>query len=524
MAESFQMKLKCIFNLSKEADNAKDDLAKFVKEANEAILVKGAPKGLAEKAAKISSWELRGSKLSLMIESGPHVRATAAVLRIKKALGSVLGEKYKVGIRGVNVTEFIVLIPTAQPPSKNMLEKIRAIPNVQEAKIEAAQLTVVFKPMTDLELKRNIPDRVLTLVSKELEEATKPVPVPAVAVQVLRQSPPKPIKFKEEPMKVAAQIGWIKEFPGRGQWIYTPPYTRLLEAIESILLDEVVKKLEFEPFMLPKLIPLEVMKHMPGYLDGIPEGMYYVCPPPRDPEAFAKFKEQFKVTKEVPKEELKQVIRDPEYVLAPAQCEPFWHFFFHEVLNVEDLPFKFYDRSGWTYRWEGGGVEGLVRLQEFRRIELVYYGRPDDVVEIRDNILNETVRTAGKTLDLEWRIVPGIPFFARAGEAQIDIRDSRNVPAYDVEIYLPYRGPRETVEWLEVTACFVHKTKFIDAFKIREVKSKDLWSGCTGMGISRWVAAFLAEHGFDVDKWPKAVRDRFGKYKLPRTLTWPLKR
>lgn len=524
MLSTPQMRLRCIITLSREAEKAREDIAKFVNEANTTILVKGVPQGQIEKAAKISDWDIKGDRLSLTIESGPHVRAPAAVLRIKKALGPVLGEKYKAGIRRVDVTDFTVVIPTAQIASKAVIEKIRTIPNVHEVTASITQLTVTFKPLTDSELKRNIPDRVLNLIMKELEELTKPPVSPVTVVEVLEQSPPKPIRVKEDPMVVALQLGWIKEFPGRGQWVYTPPYARLLEAVESLLVDEVVHKLDFQPFMLPKLIPLEVMKLMPGYLDGIPEGMYYVCPPPRDPEAFAKFKEQFKVTKEIPREELKRVIKDPEYVLAPAQCEPFWYFFFHEVLNVEDLPVKFYDRAGWTYRWEGGGVEGLVRVQEFRRIELVYFGNPDDVVKIRDCVLDESVRTAGKVLDLEWRVVPGIPFFARTAEMKVDIRDSRNIPAYDVEIYLPYRGPRETAEWLEVTACFVHKTKFIDAFKIREIKGRDLWSGCTGMGISRWVAAFLSEHGFDPDEWPKAVKDRFGKYRLPKTLTWPPKR
>jgi len=519
-----QMRLKCVITLSREAEKAKEDVAKFVAEANKTILAKGAPQGQVEKAAKISDWNIKGAKLSLTIESGPYVRAPAAVLRIRKALGQVLGEKHKVGIRGVDVTDFTVVIPTAKTAPKTSLEKIRAIHSVQDAIASITQLTVTFKPLTERELKRNIPDRVLNLIMKELEELTKPPVSPVAVVEVLKQSPPKPIRVKEDPMLVALRLGWIKEFPGRGQWIYTPPYSRLLEAIESLLVEEVVQKLDFQPYMLPKLIPLEVMKLMPGYLDGIPEGMYYVCPPPRDPEAFAKFKDQFKVTKEIPKEELKRVIKDPEYVLAPAQCEPFWYFFFHEVLNVEDLPIKFYDRAGWTYRWEGGGVEGLVRVQEFRRIELVYYGAPDDVVKIRDSILDESLRIADKVLDLEWRVVPGIPFFARTAEKKVDIRDSPNIPAYDVEIYLPYRGPRETAEWLEVTACFVHKIKFIDAFKIREMKGRDIWSGCTGMGISRWVAAFLSEHGFDPDKWPKAVRGRFGKYSLPKTLTWPPKR
>ena len=79
--------------------------------------------------------------------------------------------------------------------------------------------------------------------------------------------------------------------------------------------------------MLPKLIPLEVMKKMPGYLDDIPEGMYYCFPPPRDPNAFNEFKEKMKITKEISKETLKNSLKDPEYVLAPAQCEAFWQFY-----------------------------------------------------------------------------------------------------------------------------------------------------------------------------------------------------
>jgi seryl-tRNA synthetase len=199
-------------------------------------------------------------------------------------------------------------------------------------------------------------------------------------------------------------------------------------------------------------------------------------------------------------------------VLAPAQCEPFWYLFVGK--SLEDLPIKLYDRSGWTYRWEGGGVEGLVRVQEFKRVELVYYGFPDDVVKIRDSVLNENIRVADKLLDLEWRVVPGIPFFSKEAQAVLDVHDSYKVGAYDLEVYMPYRGKREEAEWLEISACFVHKTKFIDAFKIREEKRREIWSGCTGMGVSRWVAAFLARHGFEIDGWPTVVKQRFLKYNV----------
>lgn len=520
VTERLRMSLQAVFTLSRDCEGIREDMAKFIEEANKTILLKGAPKDRMEEAASIKSWRAEGNRLFLLIESGTYVRAPVAVLRLRKFLEPRLGKLHRIGIRGINISDFTVVLPVPKLP-KPITGEIEAIPIIHSAELIEDKLTVKFKQLSYAELKKGIPDRTVSLIESKVESAMKiPVAVPPV-VQVLKQSKQKPVKFKGDPAETALKLGWIKEFPGRGQWIYCPPYATLLEAIEELLVEEVAHKLGFQPCMLPKLIPLEVMKYMPGYLDGIPEGMYYVCPPPRDPSAFDHFKELFKVTREIPKEELRKVIKDPTYVLSPAQCEPFWFLFSHEILDADKLPIKLYDRSGWTYRWEGGGVEGLVRLQEFRRMEFVYYGLPDDIVKIRDSVLNESIRVADELLDLEWRVVPGVPFFTKEAAEISDIFDSKQVPAYDLEVYLPYRGPRETGEWLEVAAFFIHKGKFIEAFKIKEAKGREIWEGCTGMGVSRWVAGFLAQHGFDCDLWPKAVERRVRKYEVPRTLSWP---
>jgi len=400
--------------------------------------------------------------------------------------------------------------------------RVRALPNVSSAEANEKALTVLLTEMMEYELKRNVPDRTLSLVKETIEKA--PEPTAPAALPIVKKGELKPVRFDKDPMKTAIELGWVKEFPGRGQWIYTAPYAQLFNIIRQILIEEIAHKLGFQPFLLPKLIPLEVMKKMPGYLDDIPEGMYYVCPPPREPEAFTTFKEKLKVTKDIPKDELMKALKEPNYVLAPAQCEPFWQFYGGETLNTEDFPYQYYDCSGWTYRWEGGGTEGIVRLQEFQRIELSYLGTPDQVVEIRDKVVYECVRTADKLLDMEWRTVAAIPFWAREGRVALDLHDSRNISAYDIEIYLPYRGSRDKAEWLEIAACFVHQLKFVDSFKIREIKGRQVWTGCTGLGLSRWVASFLATHGFDVDKWPPHVKRQFKKdFRLPKTLLWPPK-
>ncbi len=517
------MILNSVFSLSGSDPKTRDLVARFLDEANHSILIKGTSGDRLKEAAQVTQWSIEGSRLLLTIESGRLVRATSGLLRLRKALAPRLGRELRIGIRDVEVPSLQVFLPLKPESLGKKVERLESVPKISSVEKTSSGLSISFEKLTERELQNGTPERAIQLVEAIATEAIPKEKHAPPETPVVRRGKKKPVSFGEDPAQVAVRKGWVKEFPGRGQWIYTPPYVRLLEIMERILVDEVVDKLGFQPFMVPKLIPLEVMKMMPGYFDSIPEGMYYVCPPPRDPSAFVKFKDLFKITNEVSREELGRVVKEPNYVLDPSQCTPLWYFLSHETVDLSLLPFKFYDRSGWTYRWEGGGVEGLVRVQEFRRVELVYVANPDDTVKIRDSILEESIRVADKIMDLEWRVAAASPFFVREEEAgDFETGNSKDVAAFDLEVYLPYRGPRDSSEWLEVTSCFVHKRKFIDSFRIHEVKDREIWSGCSGFGISRWVAAFLGTHGFDSSSWPERIRSDYSRpTPLPRTLEWP---
>ena len=104
------------------------------------------------------------------------------------------------------------------------------------------------------------------------------------------------------------------------------------------------------------------------------------------------------------------------------------------------------------------------------------------------------------------------------------ISSKEKIPTLDVECYLPYRGERGKAEWLEISAASIHYTHYVSAFKIKEVKGREIWTGCTGHGLTRWATAFLAQHGFNPADWPSKVRDlyeKYGPYRLVRTLEWP---
>jgi len=467
-----------------------EETVKNVMEGSTPLLTKGAPRGKEDEAARVAGWRMKGKEIEISIESGRYVRAHSALLRIAKELKTRLGEKHKIGLRGIETLEYRIELPIT--PTERIESELRKLPcEVQRGE----KLIVTLRDISEADLRKGMVDRLVS----HLESMARSLPPKAPGSLVVKQGGRAKVKFREDPLEFMKREGWVREFPGRGQWTYAPPYARILRAIEDLIIEHIAVPLGFEEGMFPKLIPLEVMRRMPGYLDGIPEGMYYVCPPPRNPESFKDFKQELRLRNEVSRDILKGVVEPPSYVLAPAQCEPFYHMFERSTVEVEDLPIKLFDRSGWTYRWEGGGAEGLIRTHEFRRIEFVFIGKPEDVMLIRDSIKDESIKLL-EELEMEWRLTVATPFYLREDE---EPEKGPEVATYDLEVKLPYKNG-----WLEIASLNVHGEKFVKSFKIREVKNRQIWTGCCGFGTTRWVAGFLAQHGFDFRSWPPPVRGR----------------
>lgn len=289
-----------------------------------------------------------------------------------------MGPKYHIGVRKIKVDECKAIIPRGNP-------EIEDLPFVASVEVKNDNLIVKFEKLDESELRKHVVDRVIRQATRR-KTLTEKI-VKAKAGEIVAKSEKRKALFDGDPTEEAIKRGWIKKFPGRGQWFYTPPMAALCRAFESLLIEKVVEPLGFEECLFPKLIPLSIMYKM-RYLEGLPEGMYYCSAPKRDPELFKKFKNELIIKKEIPINLLKEGLRDPSYVLAPAQCEPFYEFLSHEVVDKSELPIKFFDRSGWTYRWEAGGAKGLDRVHEFQRIEMVWLGTPEDVEKLEIKLLN----------------------------------------------------------------------------------------------------------------------------------------
>ena len=484
---------------------------------------KGVPRG--KKGSRIVNWKVEGDKLKIEIEGTRYLRPHDAILRLKNLLLAELSKR-RLGVRDVRIEEYRIRTDVRANASE-----VKEIFGDYAEIVEKEPLTIAFRGLKEEDIKSRMIDRALAELMKVVEEVTVPEGNLVPVGTVLMKTSQKPYATEDgapiDPSTLALKKGWIKRFPGRGQWVLTSPMARLLRVLKEMIEDHILIPLGFQEWMFPKLIPWDVYERMPGYFEHLAEGLMYVCHAGRDPEALKEFKLEVRLKKKADPSLARRELEGPTHVLAAAQCEPFYQFFSGEIAPEEILPVKVYDASGWTYRWEGGGVEGLLRTVEFFRLEAVWLGTPEQVIDIRWDLADRTFSFLDKVLDLEVRMTVGAPFYMTTEQAQrklVDISGEKypEVPTLDIEAYLPYKGGREEAEWLEINGINVHKTKYVDSFRIKA--NTEVWTGCNGYGLTRYLVAFLARHGFEPEAWPREVRERYERAytpKTPRLITWP---
>ena len=175
-----------------------------------------------------------------------------------------------------------------------------------------------------------------------------------------------------------------------------------------------------------------------------------------------------------------------------------------------------YDNTAVSCRYESGGRHGIERVDEFHRIEPVYIGTREQLLKLRDQLLERYKHVFNTIFELEWRMAWVTPWYMQQAGQHGELAD-QDTGTIDFEAYMPYRGSRKESEWLEFQNLSILGDKYIKAFNIKAQKS-ELWSGCSGIGLERWAAAFLAQKGLDPNNWPNG----FKKYlsQLPKGITF----
>ncbi|MGD0328006.1 MAG: serine--tRNA ligase [Halobacteriota archaeon] len=485
--------LKFSDDLPFEADS---ELQKAVNDANDALFLKGVPRDSIKEAARIIEWHAHANELCVRIVSGRYTRAHDALLRFKKALGTTMGTKYRVGVRGYEIDEFTIKIEVETPVRIEL-------PFVKQASYEDKLLTLQLS-VGEQEIEKKIPDRIVNLIEEKIKHrlyGTK-----GENWDLIWESPEKESHFRRNPTLELQERAWIKHGVSRGQWIFGPQVTKVFNTFEEIIEQEILAPLGYSEMIFPKMVPWEVWKRS-GHARGIYPEIYYVSPPKtRDPEYWEDVIDYYKVTNEIPLELIRQKIDDPIGGMCYAQCPSFWPFMQGETISLESLPIKVFDRSGTSHRYESGGIHGIERVDEFHRIEIVWAGSPEQVNEEAHELEKRYARIFNDILDLDWRMARVTPWFM-AQEGLVEAAGDRSAGTIDYEAYLPYRGERTDSQWLEFQNVSVNGDKYPRGFNVKTQKG-DLWSGCSGIGLERWAAAFFAQKGLDIELWPQKFAKR----------------
>ncbi|MGC8812303.1 MAG: aminoacyl--tRNA ligase-related protein [Candidatus Aenigmatarchaeota archaeon] len=494
--------LEGTMEFSKTLDQVKLDFPKIVaKEINSELFKKGVPP--EQEGSRIVHWAIEGSKLLLTIEGTTYLRPHDAFLRLRNFLSEKFGKEYGIGVRNI----FVKYYEIRYVPKKIPKEKIQVkVPWFKDAETKGNEIIIKLQNLDSTALEDRYVERILKRVEEKIE--LQEYGGKAEHWELIWKSKEKKPVWYKDPSEEMEKRGWIKRFDV-GVWLHTPISAKIFRTMQQIALKEVIKPLKFEEVILPKITPLEVWLRT-GHVPGSSNSFFYVSRPlTYDPKFWEDFSDYVKVTNKIPYEQLKEKLEPPRAGVCFSQCPPFYWYFEKKKLREEDLPIKVWDASGTSMRWEAGGLHGIERVCEFHRIEIIWLGTKDQAIEIREKLVERYKQVFDKILDIEWRMAWVTPWYmAQAGQVGETEKEKGTI---DFEAWLPFRGPRENSEWLEFQNITVAGTKFSDAWGFKTVSGKEVWTGCSGIGLERWVAAFLAQKGLEPEKWPKEFAKRFGK-------------
>jgi len=487
------------FVLSADAKAAEAAIRAFFEEANATILKrKGAEPGTDE--ARVHDVRVEGSTIHVKVESKGRLRAHDALLRLRKAMGEKLGKAHRLGVRDVIIDAYEVTFELEKPVKHPVM-----VPFAKAVRVEDRTATLELANVDAEFLENNYIDRMINLVREKVN--LQHYEGKGEYHRTMWSSPSKEPRWDRNPTEAMVERDWLKQGPTKGKWVFRPQIAAIIRAMERIAVEEVLKPAGFQEIMIPHHVPFDVWLKS-GHMHGVPNEIYYVSEPrTRDVAEWQEFIDLVKITRKVPTDKLLANLSPPNAGICYAQCGNIYWSFQQRTIADASLPVQVFDRAAVSNRYESGGRHGMERVDEFHRIEPVYIGTREQLLDVREKLVARYKHVFNEILDLEWRMAWVTPFFlAQEGhDKEVVETDKLEVGTIDFEAWMPYRGSREESEWLEFQNLSIVGKKYTDAFNIKAQRA-DLWSGSSGIGLERWAVAFLAQKGIDPADWPAGFR------------------
>ncbi|MHA2423621.1 MAG: serine--tRNA ligase [Candidatus Thorarchaeota archaeon] len=484
--------LRGVYELSKPADKKENEIRVALSECIQDIFK-------AHASLSQPDFTIKGKEIEISITSDKQTHSD--FYRVKKALSDKIGKSLRIGVKSATIRDYTIKFPLEKKPLKEV-----TIPFVKKITIKDLECTIHLEDIPESYIKKSYIERIIRRIKEKIENQY--YEGKDEFWELMDESSWREPKYKRDPTEDLIEKNWAKQGPTKGKWFYRPQLAALLNAMRLIVKKEILEPLGFQEVVSSGFVPVDTWQKT-GHIIGVPNEIYYISEPKsRDPALWEEFKDMIFITREVPREKLKDLIAPPFGGVTYAQCPNIYWSFNKATIPQDDLPLKMYESTVISARYESGGRHGIERTDEFHRIEIVYIGLQEQMLELREKMLDKFKHIFDNIFEINWRKAWVTPWYMQQSDASTGVEDEveRIIGTIDFETYLPYRGkPEDKANWLEFQNYTIAGNKFTKGFNIKTQRG-ELWSGCCGVGLERWVVAFLAQNGLDPEKWPKAFR------------------
>jgi seryl-tRNA synthetase len=356
---------------------------------------------------------------------------------------------------------------------------------------DGENVTLTLRNAVDASQAARIEEKVQSVVREMAEGALKP------KVEVLEDFSDRPVYYDQDPIEELYRRGEVFE-EAIGVFTFGPLVSKLMDFFESRFL-MLADHFEAKPYRFPTLISAKFLDRV-DYFSAFPHSLTFATHLREDLDVINQFAESAGYEEDglnAPADSFSKF----KMLNSPAVC-------YHLYFSLADHPLPdgklIATAVGNCFRYESTNLTSMERLWNFTMREVIFVGPKDFVLENREKsrqFMQKIFAEIGLVYHVE---TANDPFFVGEFRKQAAFQTAFQLK-YEIRASLPFKHST-----LAVGSYNYHQDFFGRHLGITLPDGKPIHTGCTAFGLERIVYAFLAQYGFDQNKWPAVVREWMG--------------
>ncbi len=314
-------------------------------------------------------------------------------------------------------------------------------------------------------------------------------------VQILEDYLDRDVPFNGDPDKELLARGEVHQ-EAAGIFTLGPLVTGIIDYFEDHFVG-LADSFEAAHYRFPTLIPARYLERV-NYFRAFPHSLTFVSHLREDLDVIDHFAQHAACDESgalnIPSESFNRT----QTLLSPAVC---YHLYFSLADQILPAGRVIATAVGNCFRYEAINLTSLERMWNFTMREVIFVGSKDFVLEHRETA-RQRMSQVFKELGLAYRVESANdPFFIGEFRKQAAFQSAFQLK-FEIRARLPFKEST-----LAIGSYNYHQDFFGRHLNISLPDGSPVHTGCVAFGLERVVYAFLAQYGFDPEKWPVPIRE-----------------